>query len=443
MTVNEWDKGILDDALDYLIDSRVGVIQKIYELPREPGWPEFFHCDALASNTAAFIAQPNFFHAGGASADRRKAIARAVGEAVERYCSAIFDINEFPLTSFDEADFPCIEPELFALYGKEQYEQQKFPFVPFHRSTRIRWAEAFEPLTGQDVHVPACMVYVPYYLSRNGNEAKLYQPISTGLCCHDGSARAAYGGICEVIERDAFTITWQGKISPPQVIVETLSDCNYNLVRRLESSGVRVTVFDITMDHGVPTFLSVFSSRNKKVPAFVTAASANLNPEHALRASLEELVHTKRYCQTIKDAVPPLVPGPGFGNIRTQRGHLHFWNDQTNLELVDWLFHSEKRVDFDEFDDLCTGTPGEDVAVLCRTLEQTGHRVLLRDLTTPDIGDLGLSVVRAIVPGFHPLQMGYRFRALGGKRLWELPQKLGYPGITKETGDTPLPHPYP
>jgi ribosomal protein S12 methylthiotransferase accessory factor len=69
--------------------------------------------------------------------------------------------------------------------------------------------------------------------------------------------------------------------------------------------------------------------------------------------------------------------------------------------------------------------------------------VLLADVTTPDVRDLGLSVVRAVVPGSHPLFMGHALRARGGRRLWEVPQRLGHRGISPATGDNPAPHPYP
>ena len=73
----------------------------------------------------------------------------------------------------------------------------------------------------------------------------------------------------------------------------------------------------------------------------------------------------------------------------------------------------------------------------------TGHRPLLCELTTPDVAELGLTVVRAVVPGYHPLVCGHRHRALGGRRLWEVPQRLGHPGISAQRNDNPLPHPYP
>jgi ribosomal protein S12 methylthiotransferase accessory factor len=65
------------------------------------------------------------------------------------------------------------------------------------------------------------------------------------------------------------------------------------------------------------------------------------------------------------------------------------------------------------------------------------------DLTTPDIEELGLRVVRVVVPGAHPLYMGHINRALGVRRLYEVPQRLGYPGLVPGDADNPYPHPFP
>jgi ribosomal protein S12 methylthiotransferase accessory factor len=65
------------------------------------------------------------------------------------------------------------------------------------------------------------------------------------------------------------------------------------------------------------------------------------------------------------------------------------------------------------------------------------------DLTTPDIALLGLAVARVVVPGMNPLFMGHANRALGGKRLYTVPQLLGHPGLNPGDADNPYPHPFP
>jgi len=433
----------LIDVADCLVDDHVGVVRYVQEVQIESGDPDFFHFSAQACNTAAFCRQENFGSTGGASTDRSIAAAKGIGEAVERYCAALYEVEELPLSSYEEADFQCVRPNEFAFHSPEQYERPGFPWVPFNDDTPVRWTSTVDLKTGETWFVPAALVYIPYAYYLGTGDAPIVQPISTGLACHSGFARAAASGICETIERDAFTITWQAKVGAPQVRIETLSNANYNLVERFEKSGGFVTILNITTDVGIPTILSLLRYEREYGPALVVAAATDPSPEVAVRKSLEELAHTRRYSQQIKARMPRLEPDPEYSNVVDQLSHLNFWCDHEHTPLSEFLYASKERIDFNEIENMSCGDPVQDLRTLVDSVDRTGHRVLLADLTTPDVGDLGLSVVRAVIPGFHPLFMGHEIRALGGRRLWEVPQRLGHRGIDRETGDNPLPHPYP
>jgi ribosomal protein S12 methylthiotransferase accessory factor len=105
----------LFDALEYILDERVGIVQFVLETSRQPGSPDFFHFFAQACNTRSFTEQTNFGKTGGASAERGAAMAKAIGEAIERYCGAIYDVTELPLYSYAGAPFRCVHPSEFAL----------------------------------------------------------------------------------------------------------------------------------------------------------------------------------------------------------------------------------------------------------------------------------------------------------------------------------------
>ena len=370
-------------------------------------------------------------------------MAKAIGEAVERYCSAIYVREEFPLESFESAPFPCIAPHEFALYSPAQYARAGFPYLPFLETTPVRWASMTDPLTDAVWHVPAGMVVMPYFYDTEAGETPIGQPITTGLACHCSWEQAALSAIGEVVERDAFTITWQAKMAMPQVQLETLSSKNRDLVRRFERTGHRVTIFHLEMDHGIPTILAVLQHPSPKAPAFLVAASADLDPEEAVRKSLEELAHTRRLAQFLKSTLPPVAPAANHDHLIEQDSHVHLYCDQANVPLADFLFSSDRRIAFQDIENLTTGNDDTDLSLCLECIAATGHQVLLADLTTPDVKELGLSVTRAVIPGFHPLCMGHIYRALGGTRLWTVPQKLGYQGITHESGDNPLAHPYP
>jgi ribosomal protein S12 methylthiotransferase accessory factor len=434
----------LADVVDSLVDSRVGIIGSVTEIRKEAGGPDFFHYGATAANTLPLTGHENFRVSGGAATTREGAVAKAIGEAIERYCSAWYVLDELPLTSYRDAPFACVAPEEFALYREEQYEAPGFPPARFTHDTTLRWTSATDLATGECVYLPAARVYLPYAFHPGTNDAPIVQPISTGLACHLSREEAAIGAICEVVERDAVTITWQAMLAPPQIRVETLPEELYDLVARFERAVGTVTMFDSTLDHGIPTVLSVLRGHHAGAPALVVAAAASPSLPDAARKSLEELAHTRRYAQLIATHSARLAPDPpDYDAVQSQRDHLNFWVDHRHLPLADFLFASSERVDYDELPHPGTGDPVGDLGLLVERITGVGERVLLVDLTTSDVGELGFSVLRAVIPGAHPLQLGHRLRALGGARLWTVPQRLGHPGITPSAGDNPAPHPYP
>lgn len=424
------------------MDERVGIIREVKEAPNEAGSPAFFSffasaCDPGVIGGYATSGKPD---GGGASTDRDLAMAKAIGEAVERYCAAMHDTQTFPSASFDSAPFPCVPPGEFALYSREQYAQAGFPYIPFAHNTQVRWAPAYDLTSGQACHVPASIVVLSCRYV-NG-EQPIAQSVSTGLACHVHPNHAAVSAICEVIERDAFTITWQARMARPQIAVQTLSDRNQDLVRRFERTGAVVTLLHLAMDHGVPTILAVLRHQAEDAPPLVFAAATALDPEQALRKSLEELSHTRVFAQWARNHLPRIVPGPCYENVVTLHDHGNLYCDPLNRPLTDFLF-APREIDFHEIANLSTGDPDRDLQVLHERIRAVGHRLLLADVTSDDVRGLGLSVIRAVIPGFHPLFFGHRLRALGGTRLWKIPQQLGFKGLTPDGGDNPAPHPFP
>lgn len=430
----------LAELADDLIDADVGIVKLAGAAPRQAGAPSFFHYWAQAADTSAFAPHQNFAKAGGAADDPDRALAKAIGEAIERYCAAIYTQEDLPLRAADAAEFPVVDPTEFALNSEAQYAEPGFRFVPFNRSTPVRWAPMVDALSGECFHVPAAMVYVPYYFARGSGEAPIAQPISTGLACHDSFAEAAIAALTEVVERDAFTITWQALLAPPKIPRESLPVELISQLERFDAASFDVTLFDITLDNGIPTVLAVSRHASQDVPALVVAASASIDMARATRGALEELAHTGHYCQEIMRSRSRIDPDATH-LVVDQQSHLNYWCDHRNVAGADFLFGSAETRPHDG--DTLPEQPADVLDDLARRVGALGHRALLADLTTPDVEELGLSVVRAVIPGYHPLVSGHRYRALGGRRLWESPQRVGHAGITPETGDNPLPHPYP
>ncbi len=432
----------LSDALPYIFDNKVGIIGNVREHPAETDSPRFFRFNCTAANTEAFGEYRNFAVGGGASIRRDMALAKTIGEAIERYCAAIYDKEAFPLASFDQAPFDCVDPEDFVLYSNLQHSFEAFMFDPFLKSSKVRWVPARDLFTNSVTHVPASMVYVPYFFYENGEETPITQPISTGLSCHCSYAEAAIGALCEVIERDCFMITWQAHLSRPQIRQETLSAANLDLIKRFQAVNYKVYLMDISNETGIPSVMAVARHSGDFVP-IVVSASVALSAEEAIRKALEELAHTERYAYQIKAELPRIAAHPEYDNITGQVDHVNFWVNPAVTCHAEFLFASQDFKDYNELPDFDLGDPKLSLERMVARINETGYRALVSDITSPDIKFLGMHVLRGLIPGYHPLFMGFHHRPLGGKRLWNIPQKLGYAGIDPAIGDYPFPHPFP
>jgi ribosomal protein S12 methylthiotransferase accessory factor len=433
------------DLWDVLVDRRVGIVSEVRELVPDDDDPDFFHYLSRACDTRRFTALRNFGNNGGVSANRYVALGKAVGEAVERYCSAIFDYGDLVYASFSELDGPATPPDAFALYSPEQFSWDEFAWKPFTHDAEIAWTTGRSLHTDEETFVPAAMVYVPYHYLGSHPDTAIVQPISTGLACGCSFAEAALSGVCEAIERDAFTLTWQARMSRSHIDCGTLPPSVHDLLRRYAEVGLRVELMDITTDIRVPTALTVARSEASTSPAVAVAAASDPRPERALVKSLEELAHTRKFAKQVMEFTPelPIEVDLGHPEVQDQVQHLRFYCPQRAKAFAEFSWASPESLLFDDLPDFGDESPELELRAVARELERCGLEPIACDLTTPDVRALGLSVVRVVVPGLHPLFMGYRNRALGGERLYTVPQQLGMDGPERGESDNPYPHPFP
>lgn len=133
-----------------------------------------------------------------------------------------------------------------------------------------------------------------------------------------------------------------------------------------------------------------------------------------------------------------------YSDIQDNKGHVLFYCHPNHAKNLDFLTKSKKIKWVKKDDSSNTSGPLDQLKHSVAGLAQKNYEVIGVDVTTPDVEEIGLYVMRTIIPGLHPLHLGYTNRCLGGKRLYEMPKKLGYvKTIAKEKDLNPHPHPFP
>jgi ribosomal protein S12 methylthiotransferase accessory factor len=433
-----------------LVDPVVGVVREIEPLPVEEDEPAFVHYLSTASDTSRLTRLKNFANNGGVSITHSGAVAKALGEGVERYCSAFFDYDDLLVAPYRELPGRATPPGDYALYTQTQLDNGDLPWQPLTEDTPVRWTTGRSLATGDAVFVPAAMVYVPYHYRPDSGEPGFVQPISTGLAAGTSFAEAALSGLCEAVERDAFTITWQARLSRPRIDPDTLPVSCRDRLDRFTAAGLRVHIMDITTDLGLPTLLTIAVGDRPTSPAVAVAAATHPDPEVALVKSLEELAHTRKFARQVMDYTPalPVDVAAGHPEVLEQKHHLRFYCPQEAKAFAEfaWASSQVRRLEDVGRTPQDAGeqrNPAEQLADAVALVTHAGLEAIACDLTTPDVARLGLRSVRVVVPGLHPLFMGHRNRALGGSRLYEVPARLGERGPAPGEPDNPFPHPFP
>lgn len=418
-----------------LVDAETGVIKMLYEAPLAPDAARIFGCAALCSDQRA-IGFPSESEISGSTSLRRDgAIVGAIGEAVERY-SAAYTPDEILLRyPYSAVAGDAIAPGSVTLYDAKQ---ESGPAAGYHApgpDDPIGWVEGWSLTEARAVLVPAFCVYQPY--TSPFNEAPVVQMVTTGLACGATVEEAILAGLCEVVERDAAMLLWlQSRRVPKVSLAADLPVGVAEALSRFGPNARHVTLLDATSNIRMPTYVAVWDGPLSTISGAVFSSCAKPGADAAAVGAITELAQCLMWATSLIEGGTPL-PDPQKDDFDKIEQHV-LWPLRADAR-PEWAFalSSERRATFDPD----AGTPIRDVLT---TLEQMIERVLAAGLhviavnvTSPDIAEAGLHVVRVIIPGAQPLFFGRNLHRISA-RARDLPY-----ADRAATGINLHPHPYP
>ena len=438
----------LTDALrsaKRLVSKRTGIISSVEFEDLSASDPSVYSARSHPANSHALNGMKTLNYGAASSIDPKRAIMKAVGESIERYCPAHFNYEDFVLAAYCDLDREAVRPSDFALFSERQYAEPDFPFARPTESTPMRWDSAYSITHDRPVLIPASTIYIPYYFDRL-QEPQTHIPISTGLACGSNLAPAVYKAILEVIERDAFMIMWQNQLPCPRIDLSTVHDPFIeSILDQAKTLPVECLAYLIPSDIDIPVILVLLRSTTGHLPHTVMGISVDLDPKKALMLALEEIclswVGMKRYALAEKD----FKPDKDYQNINNLDLHgLAHAAEPALVKSLHFINPSGRQISFQDINNYFDENMVANVRHMVNKLNEKGLNVIVKDLTTDDINEVGFKVVRAVVPGMHPLDINHARRYLGGKRLYEVPCQMGWRSQPlTEQGVNPYPHMFP
>ncbi|WP_267640125.1 YcaO-like family protein [Haloarchaeobius amylolyticus] len=393
----------LDDAVaraEQALDPRVGLVSDIGEVESFPA-PYYL---ATNSETSVFSDASAPKQAAGVADDWNAAFMKAVGEALERYSSAVYRESEFramPPAMVDEGvrpddvvrrdDAPAVDPE-----------------------EPIPWVVGENLATGEEAPLPAEVVQFP------PPEERYTDAITTGLGLGTSGADALVSGLTEVVERDATMLAWYSTFEPLELRVD---DEEYQtLARRARSEGLRTTALLVTQDVDVPVVAVAVHREDDDWPAFAVGSGAALDPVDAARSGLAEALQNWMELRSMGRSQATDEPGAiaAFADFPSAAADFLDAGGPVPAASVGP-------------DDPATGAAAVDDLV--SRVTDAGLTPYAARLTTPDVAQAGFEAVRVVVPGAQPLFTG---DPAFGERAETVPESLGFESRLNRRH-----HPYP
>jgi ribosomal protein S12 methylthiotransferase accessory factor len=420
------------ERLSRVVDPRFGIVTAI-KMPRlDAGDPPVRVAESHPARLIGGGEIEGLNEGGGAALGADLAAVKAIGESLERYCAA-FPRVPLRRASWSELDSDATAPEAFALFSESQYSSPGFPFQRFDHTTRVSWVEGRALLGEQPRWVPAPFVHLPH--RRAEGEPTVTTSISTGLAAGPSRVATTASALLEVVERDAFMLTWRHRITTPLVDLGSLgSGTEARLVAALGSSGMRCRARLITQDIPLPVVVVVLQGRTPVQPAAVIGAGAAAQPRRAIRLALEEaclsLFGINRLRRDIGEQVGK-VPVERLSSLASQSTAFAVRPDL--VEAAPWLFGAAgdaETLTLAALEQRFAAVASGSLDSLVDALGDFAEKGAIVDCTTPDVRDVGVCVVRVVIPELRPLDHDAGAPHLGGRRWFDQPVHTG-------------PHPFP
>lgn len=349
--------------------------------------------------------------------------------------------------------------DIFSLAGFSEKNRLENKLLSFDKNSCFAWLEATSLPEGKNILCPAQLISHHYANSKarnpenpNGAEPLLRWPVSTGLATGRSNQEAVVKGMLEIIERDAFMIAYLNKISPPQIDLADLSEQDddfKNILHNFRRRRLKIILLRLPTDFPViVTAALIIDETGQAYPALTVGAKADFDVKNCLLGALAEAESLRWAMRKEADFFQNGFNPQKFNRI----GRLFYWSKSENLPKIKFFLKGpvEKialapALDFlnlpaEENNKKLEKYYAEKFKNLRETLRQFGYSGCYLKITPREITQAGFHCAITILPQLQPMHQDERLPYFSGRRLVDLPAKLGYPAAKDFN---PQPHPFP
>ncbi|MFO0889524.1 MAG: YcaO-like family protein [Isosphaeraceae bacterium] len=370
--------------------------------------------------------------ASGISIAPELSLRSALGEALERY-------SAFNASHVTERAF-CAppDPELLLRFPTCLDAERAHPcFSSIETSSPLTMVKVESLADSTPRWVPAGHVDLSFQPYPNESPASI--PVSTGFAFHADLCAAVWTGLCEVAERDALMVNWWCRLRPPVIVPDPdlAPDHLRRRLERLEQVGLRLLLFDFTLDFPAPTVVAVITAEHH--PYLTVGSSCKSDPMSACSKAIDEAVSARLTARSL--GTKPVASLVRFDWVNDFVDHIQLYATgelQDRMAFLQTPF--SETITLEELAGryrLPAPSSFGELRRIASRLVRLGLTALWCEVTAPEFRRIG-AVAKVVVPEMVPLSRTHSIRWLGTPRLARF---LGRP-VAELSDFQDLPHPF-
>ena len=421
---------IIENALRF-ISENTNLVKGIYKHVSYNDEPKLYGYSVSFKNN--FGTPEGEADAGGLSFNQKRALMRALGEAIERFSLGDNNEKQFIYKTFHDLvklHKSALDPKTLILFP------HKNNYIRDVELSKLHWVEGKLLSSHKKVLVPAQIVYTPYVYQ--SSEPMLSFPISTGAAAGASISEALYRGICEVVERDSFMIDYLNKIPSPHLNLSSMNEQLIpNIVETYKRYNLELIVLDLTTNLQIPAFAAIILDRTGVGPAVSVGLKAGFNSSDAILGAIEEAQMVRFYT---RGKIPYKTGFKKNNEITTIEERAQFWSPISMIKQLDFWLNSKTYKN----DSAHTHKSSEDYLKKAVTLlDKRGIDIIYVDITDKLVKKYGFTVVKVIIPKLQPLYLDERYPYIQKDRIYNTPVEMGYYKKPKQKNLlNKIPHPF-
>ncbi|WP_283748522.1 TOMM precursor leader peptide-binding protein [Bacillus cereus] len=375
----------------------------------------------------------------------------AILEGIERYCGMEPRGNRTNVFgSYNELMENALNPSVLGLHAEEQYQLKRFPFNKYNPDKKMKWVWGYSFNKNKAILVPETYAYYGTNY-RDGVQNSFVYEISNGCALGGHLLEATLQGIYEVVERDAFLISWYTKLPLKRIRKESIKDQTIQLLlTRFEyQTDYDIHLYNMTLENKIPTILAIAKNRGAFGMNILCAAGCHLDINKAIESSLHELCGIleaiKSKFENRKSELYEMAKN--YSLVRTMEVHSLLFGLKELEKEFDFLLKSPIEIDLSEVEPLkYSNNIHTDLLNVIDYFKKINLDIIVVDQTAEDIKFNNLYCVKVIIPGMLPMTFGHDMRRIHNlPRIFRVPRELGHK-IKNENeikNNQVTPHPFP